>query len=66
MDAQDAVMVQNILKLASFAADRLLFCVSVCLALYISHYFLKMFTERTFNSAVHNALLSKSHLKHLG
>jgi hypothetical protein len=36
MDAQDAVMVQNILKLASFAADRLLFCVSVCLALYIS------------------------------
>jgi hypothetical protein len=35
MDAQDAAMVQNILKLASFATDRLLFCVCVLGFVYL-------------------------------
>ncbi len=38
----------------------------LCAWLCISHYFLKMFTERTFNSSVHNAFLGKSHIKHFG
>jgi hypothetical protein len=35
MDAQDAAIVQNILKLASFATDRLLFCVCVLGFVYL-------------------------------